>query len=76
MCHICIQVYIDELGLTEDEQHILIEMVGKRYNTGNREIKLKTERFPNRIENKKYLTYQLEALLEESRRLAATDLNI
>jgi hypothetical protein len=52
---------------------ILIEMVGKRFNTGRREITLITERFPNRIENKKYLIFQLEKLLEETRRLAKID---
>ena len=48
-------------------------MVGKRFNTGKREITLITERFPNRMENKKYLIFQLEKLIEESRKLAKID---
>ena len=38
-------------------------MVGTRYNVGKKEIKLTCERFPNRIENKRYLVLLLENLV-------------
>ena len=66
---------IDDLKLSNREMKILIEMVGKRFNTGKRQIKLVTERFPNRIENKKYLIFLLETLVNESRKLAIVDEN-
>ncbi len=47
-------------------------MVGPRFNIGKREVKLVTRRFPNRIENKKYVTLLLEQLVAEAKRLNAT----
>ena len=44
-------------------------MVGKRYNVGKRELKLTAERFPNRIENKRYLILLLESLISETKQL-------
>lgn len=49
-------------------------MVSTRFNTGRRQVKLVTNRFPNRLENKKYLVYLLEKLIAESKRLVALDL--
>ena len=65
-----LQVYVSDLNLSEDERHIFIRMVGLRYNTGKKEVKLTAERFPNRIENKRYLTYLLECLVAETKKLA------
>ena len=64
---------VDDLKLSSRETKILIELVGQRFNTGKRQIKLVTERFPNRIENKKYLMFQLETLVNETRELAKVD---
>ena len=58
-----------DLGLTADEEGIMLEMVGKRYNQGRKEVKLTSNRFPNRIENKRYLVVLIENLVEEARRL-------
>jgi hypothetical protein len=44
-------------------------MVGSRYNVGKREIKLTADRFPNRIENKRYLSVILEKLVAEAKTL-------
>ena len=44
-------------------------MLGKRYNQGKREFRLISSRFPNRIENKKYLTLLLEKLILEAKEL-------
>ena len=45
-------------------------MLAKRFNVGNREITLVSERFPNRIENKRYLSYLIENLVREAKNLA------
>ena len=44
-------------------------MVGPRYNTGKQEIKLVSDRFPNRIENKRYLILLLEKLIADAKRI-------
>ena len=64
---------VNDLKLSKWEEKILIEMVGKRFNVGRREITLITERFPNRIENKKYLIFLLEKLVSETRRISKID---
>lgn len=56
--------------MSKDEEYILIRMVAKRFNVGRREIRLTSERFPNRIENKRYLIYLLENLVAEAKNLA------
>jgi hypothetical protein len=65
-----LQVYLADLNLSKDEEYIMIRMVAKRFNVGRREIRLTTERFPNRIENKRYLIYLLENLVAEAKNLA------
>lgn len=47
-------------------------MVGKRFSPGSRIVKLVSETFPNRMENKKYLIYLLEKLILESKNIYAT----
>jgi small subunit ribosomal protein S35 len=64
-------VFVHDLGLAKDEQHVFIEMVGKRFNQGKKEVTLTADRFPNRIENKRYLIVVLENLVSESKRIAA-----
>ena len=56
--------------MAKNEEYILIRMLAKRFNIGNREIRLVSERFPNRIENKRYLVYLLENLVREAKNLA------
>ena len=46
-------------------------MIGPRFNTGRREVKLTTDRFPNRIENKKYLINLMDNLVQEAKNLNA-----
>jgi hypothetical protein len=62
---------VDNLGLNEIEKQIFIRMVGRRYNVGKKEIKFTADRFANRIENKRFLIYQLERLVSECKSLAA-----
>ncbi len=70
------QVAIDKLGLNKEEQEILIRMVGSRYNVGKREIKLTSDKFPNRIENKRYLSVMLEKLVLEAKTLHTNKANL
>eukprot|EP01041_Mallomonas_annulata_P009751 gene9751-20277_t len=65
------KVSLDDLGLSTKELPIFLEMVGTRFNPGKREVRLIGDRFPNRIENKRYLVYLLENLLAETRRLSS-----
>ena len=58
------------MSLAKNEEYILIRMLAKRFNVGNREITLVSERFPNRIENKRYLSYLIENLVREAKNLA------
>mmetsp|Transcript_835 Transcript_835/g.1445 ORF Transcript_835/g.1445 Transcript_835/m.1445 type:complete len:181 (-) Transcript_835:276-818(-) len=60
-----------DLGLNEEELKIFLHMVGPRYNQGKREVKLTCKRFPNRIENKRFLVLTLENLLAEAKNLSS-----
>jgi hypothetical protein len=66
---VALMVCVDDLGLTDSQLPVFLHMVGQRYNVGNRTVKLTSDRFPNRIENKRYLVVVLENLLRETRRL-------
>lgn len=46
-------------------------MVGKRFRSGRREVRLITSKFTNRIENKRYLIYLLETLIAETKKIYA-----
>ena len=62
---------MDNLGLTDEEKKIFCHMVGPRFLSGSREVRLITSKFTNRIENKRYLIYLLENLISESKVLYA-----
>jgi hypothetical protein len=62
-------VSVADLGLSAEELPIFLEMVGPRYNQGKRTVRLTADRFPNRLENKKYLIFLLEKLLLETKRI-------
>eukprot|EP01039_Chlorochromonas_danica_P008107 gene8107-8945_t len=64
-------VKVDDLGLSREEIQILIAFVGKRFNSGRRELKLVADKFPNRVENKRYVTLLLEQIIAEVRKLNA-----
>ena len=68
---VALMVNTNDLGLNDEERKIFLRMVGPRYNQGRREVKLTCKRFPNRIENKRFLVLTLEKLLAEARRLSA-----
>ncbi len=58
-----------DLGLSDGEEAMFRAMIGKRFNPGKREVRIVCDRFPNRIENKKYAIIQLERLIAESKRI-------
>jgi hypothetical protein len=64
-------VKIADLGFKSDmERQIFIQLVGPRYNGGRRDVRFTCEKFANRLENKKYVTYLLEKLVAEAKHLA------
>jgi len=72
---VAMSVSVDDLGLSDSELSVFLQMVGPRFNTGKRTVKLTSDRFPHRIENKRFLVVLLEKLLAEARRLDASDLD-
>ena len=58
-----------DLNLTAEEIPVFRRMAGLKYDPSTQKLKLTTTRFPNRIENKEYLTYELETLLAATREL-------
>mmetsp|Transcript_22365 Transcript_22365/g.37407 ORF Transcript_22365/g.37407 Transcript_22365/m.37407 type:complete len:185 (+) Transcript_22365:56-610(+) len=66
---VIMKVSLSDLPLDGDEKLIFVRMVGKRLNVGNQELKLTSDIFPDRLENRKYLILQLEKLLAEAKRL-------
>jgi hypothetical protein len=62
-------VSIDDLGLADDEKKVFKYLVGSRFNSATKIVKLTSAKFPNRIENKRHLIFLLENLVQEARRL-------
>jgi len=54
----------------EAEKEILLQIVGSRYNPDKNELKLSSEKFGSRIENKRYLVGMIEKIVSNSRELA------
>jgi len=70
------QVKLDDLGFsTKTERAVFTQMVGPRYNQGKGQVRLTSEKFANRLENKKHLTYTLEKLVKEAKRISAEHCN-
>ena len=64
-------VSANELGLkTETEKLILQEIVGSRLNTTRQELRLTSNQFGSRIENKRHLVSMLNRIVMSCRRLA------
>ena len=54
----------------EAEKKILLEIVGPRYNQEKNDLKLSSEKFGSRIENKRYLVGMIEKIVSSARELA------
>ncbi|KAJ8603070.1 hypothetical protein CTAYLR_006666 [Chrysophaeum taylorii] len=59
-----LRVKLADLGLDPLAQQRLIYMTGCRYKPNKKELVLTCEKFPSRIENKTYVTHQLEQLMQ------------
>ena len=54
----------------EAEKEILLQIVGSRYNPEKNVLKLSSEKFASRIENKRYLVGMIEKIVSNSKQLA------
>ncbi|CAN0097339.1 unnamed protein product [Scytosiphon promiscuus] len=61
------------LELSPAEESRLIQIVGPRYLERRQVLRLVSDRFPNRIDNKRYLVHLLENILVEARNLEDDD---
>lgn len=61
-----LSVTVKELGLSRHAFRRLREVVGKRYNSGKDELKITSERFEHREENRKDCLRTLYALIEDA----------
>lgn len=62
-----------DMNLSVTERAIFARLVGPRLNVGNAELKLTCSKFPNKLENKKYVILLLENLIAEAKRLAQVE---
>ena len=65
---LCVRWHV--LPLNDFEKRILMEIVGNRYNPENNELRLTSEQFGSRIENKRHLTSILDRMVFAARNLA------
>ncbi|KAG5184763.1 ribosomal protein S24/S35, mitochondrial, conserved domain-containing protein [Tribonema minus] len=65
---VVLSVRMEDLGLDRTQQEKLRKLAGLRFNKKEQILRLPCELFPSRVENKKYLVYLLETLLEEARK--------
>lgn len=54
----------------EQEKEVFLEIVGSRFNSKKEELKLSSEKFASRIENKRYLVDMIERIVSSARTLA------
>lgn len=66
-------VSVPLLRLSAREEERLIQIVGPRYKENRRMLRLVSDRFPNRIDNKRYLVHLLENILVEARNVEDED---
>jgi hypothetical protein len=68
---VVLQVATDKLQLTDmKQQEILKEIVGSRWNEERQELRLTSDQFGSRIENKRHLVSMLDRIVLSSQRLA------
>lgn len=68
---VTVKVALAAIPLENDrEKEILLEIVGARYNPKKGVLKLSSEKFASRIENKRYLVDMIERIVSNARKLA------
>lgn len=67
---VVLQISTDKLPLTATEQELLKEIVGSRWNDERQELRLTSDQFGSRIENKRHLVSMLDRIILSCQRLA------
>jgi hypothetical protein len=63
---VVLEVYVKDLNLSEEGVEALIDIVGPRYNPNKKLLKLTCNKFDTRVENRNYLVWLLDSLLQEA----------
>ena len=64
------KVNMDDIPLNEMERDIVKQIVGNRVNEDRGELRLASDQFGSRIENKRHLTSMLDRIVLSAKRLA------
>ncbi len=68
---VTLQVNLDNLPLKSDlEKKIFRQIVGARFNEDHNKLKMVSNQFASRIENKRHLCWMLDRIVLNSQRLA------
>eukprot|EP01083_Nonionella_stella_P081086 223194_1 len=71
---VTLQVNLDNLPLKSDlEKKIFRQIVGARFNEDHNKLKMVSNQFASRIENKRHLCWMLDRIVLNSQRLAAEE---
>ena len=69
---VTLKVSLDDIPLkNETEREMLLQLVGNRYHKRTNRLMLTSDKFPNRIENKRYLVDLFDRLVIAAKRLAS-----
>ncbi|KAF7728021.1 37S ribosomal protein S24, mitochondrial [Apophysomyces ossiformis] len=69
---VVLTVKVSDLKLNDTERHKLLLLAGPRYDVNTDEIKLSSEKFPHRKQNKKYVSDTLDKLVAEAKNTTDT----
>ena len=69
---VTVKVSTSKLPLNKQEMEILREIVGKRLNDERRELRLSSNMFGSRIENKRHVVSMLDRILVSCQRMGKT----
>ena len=69
---VVLEVYVKDLNLSENGLEALIDIVGPRYNANKQLLKLTCNKFDTRVENRNYLVWLLDSLLQEAEKFHST----
>jgi len=69
---VTVKVHTDKVPLTKQEMEILREIVGNRLNDERKELRLSSNTFGSRIENKRHVVSMLDRIICSCQRLGKT----
>ena len=67
---VTLKVHMDDIPLTQVERDIVKQIVGNRVNEERGELRLASDQFGSRIENKRHLVSMLDRIVLSAKRLA------